>query len=50
MEKWQELHQPQAKQYLREKTIQLLSLPDHPDDQSDLLRTGEQWISLYQPA
>jgi trimethylamine--corrinoid protein Co-methyltransferase len=45
LEKWQELGQPAAEKYLRERTIELLHHPQYPEDQQVLLEKGELYFS-----
>ena len=45
LETWQEKGQPQAVQYLRERTVQLLAQAAPPDDQAELLARGEAFIT-----
>jgi trimethylamine--corrinoid protein Co-methyltransferase len=45
LEKWQESNNPDAMQFLRERTIDLLNQPILPDDQIELLRKGEFLIA-----
>lgn len=40
-EKWQESGQPDLQKFLRERTLDLLNLSSHPDDQAELLDKGE---------
>ncbi len=47
-EKWQEMGQPEAKKYLRERTLDLLNNSNYPDDQQELLTKGEYLISHHQ--
>lgn len=47
LEKWQEMGQPLAGKYLREKTLELLNQAGHPADHDELLRKGESWIARY---
>jgi trimethylamine---corrinoid protein Co-methyltransferase len=47
MEKWQEQGQPEARRYLRDRTLELLKHANPPDDRSELIRKGEQWISRF---
>ncbi len=47
LEKWQEISQPEAMQYLRLRTIDLLDQPNPPDDREDLLEKGKFWISRF---
>jgi len=44
LETWQEKGQPQAVQYLRERTIQLLDQTHSPDDHAELISRGEAFI------
>lgn len=45
LEKWQESGQPDPQKILRERTLDLLNLSSHPDDQAELLKKGEYLIS-----
>ncbi len=45
LEKWQELDHPDALKFLRERTLDLLNLPNYPADQLELLRKGEYLIA-----
>lgn len=45
LETWQEKGQPQADNYLREHTIQLLAQAAPPDDQAELLARGQAFIT-----
>ena len=45
LEKWQETGQPEARKFLRERTLDLLSQPSYPEDQLELLEKGEHLIS-----
>lgn len=47
LEKWQELGQPTADRYLRERTLELLTHPSYPDDQLELLEKGERLINSF---
>jgi len=47
LETWQEKGQPQADQYLRERTVQLLAHAVPPDDQGELLARGEAFITRW---
>jgi len=47
LETWQEKGQPQADQYLRERTVQLLAQATPPDDQAELLARGEAFITRW---
>ena len=44
LETWQEKGQPQAVQYLRERTLQLLDQTHPPDDHDELISRGEAFI------
>ena len=44
LETWQEKGQPQAVQYLRERTLQLLDQTHPPDDHAELISRGEAFI------
>jgi trimethylamine--corrinoid protein Co-methyltransferase len=48
LEKWQESEHPDAKKFLRERTLDLLNQPNYPDDQQELLKKGEFLISHAQ--
>ena len=37
LEKWQELDSPDALKFLRERTLDLMNLPNYPADRLDLL-------------
>ena len=43
-EKWQEMGQPEAKKFLRERTLDLISQANYPADQGELLAKGEHLI------
>jgi trimethylamine:corrinoid methyltransferase-like protein len=45
LEKWQEMEQPDAMKFLRQRTLDLLSLSNYPDDQLEILKKGECLIS-----
>jgi trimethylamine:corrinoid methyltransferase-like protein len=45
LEKWQELGCPDTSKFHRERTLDLLYLPNFPDDQHELLKKGEYLIS-----
>ncbi|PWB53034.1 MAG: hypothetical protein C3F13_10465 [Anaerolineales bacterium] len=45
LEKWQELRQPLADTFLRDRTLELLSQPKYPDDRQELLEKGEFFIN-----
>ena len=45
LEKWQELDSPDALKFLRERTLDLMNLPNYPADQLDLLQNGEYLIA-----
>lgn len=45
LEKWQEMEQPDAMKFLRQRTLDLLSLSNYPDDQLEVLKKGEYLIS-----
>jgi trimethylamine--corrinoid protein Co-methyltransferase len=49
LETWQEKGQPQAVQYLRERTLQLLTQATYPDDHDDLIARGEAFIQKIAP-
>ena len=48
LEKWQELDSPDALKFLRERTLDLMNLPNYPADQLDLLQKGEYLIAQGQ--
>jgi hypothetical protein len=45
LENWQELGCPDSSKFLQERTLDLLNLPNYPDDQHELLKKGEYLIS-----
>jgi trimethylamine--corrinoid protein Co-methyltransferase len=45
LEKWQELECTDAMKFLRQRTLDLLNLPNYPGDQQELLSKGEYLIS-----
>jgi len=45
LEKWQESGQPDATNFLHERTLDLLNQLDYPNDQDELLKKGEFMIS-----
>jgi trimethylamine--corrinoid protein Co-methyltransferase len=47
LETWQERGQPQADNYLRERTLQLLTQSPSPDDHADLIARGEAFITKH---
>ena len=49
LEKWQETDHGEAMKFLRQRTLELLSKPDYPDDQAELLKKGEYLISHNHP-
>ncbi len=46
LEKWQETGRPEAMKLLQERTLDLLNHPCYPEDQAELLRKGENLLSL----
>jgi trimethylamine--corrinoid protein Co-methyltransferase len=44
-EKWQEMGQPEARKFLRDRTLALLNDTNEPDDKQELLSHGEYLIS-----
>jgi trimethylamine:corrinoid methyltransferase-like protein len=47
-EKWQEMGQPDAGKILRQRTMDLISSSNYPDDQKELLEKWEYLISHNQ--
>jgi trimethylamine--corrinoid protein Co-methyltransferase len=45
LEKWQEMQEPDAMRFLRQRTLDLINLSNYPDDQLELLKKGEYLIS-----
>jgi len=45
LEKWQESGHPDAMKFLRERTLDLMNLPNYPADQLELLQKGEYLIA-----
>jgi trimethylamine:corrinoid methyltransferase-like protein len=44
LEKWEELNNPRIEQLLRDRTLELLSNQEFPDDHDDLTALGEEFI------
>jgi trimethylamine--corrinoid protein Co-methyltransferase len=45
-EKWQEMGQPEARRFLRDRTLDSINNSNYPADQQELLSKGEEFISL----
>jgi trimethylamine---corrinoid protein Co-methyltransferase len=46
LEKWEELNNPRLEQLLRACTIELLSNQEPPDDHDEIIRKGEEFLSV----
>jgi len=45
LEKWQEMEKPEMMQFLRQRTLDLLSQPQFPTDQQELVNKGDYLIA-----
>ena len=44
LEKWEELGNPKMEQLLRDRTVELLSNQEAPDDHDEIIRRGEEFL------
>ncbi|MCI0416757.1 trimethylamine methyltransferase family protein [bacterium] len=44
LEKWEELNYPRMEQLLRDRTVELLSTQEPPEDHDELIRKGEEFL------
>jgi trimethylamine:corrinoid methyltransferase-like protein len=45
LEKWEELGNPRMEQLLRDRTVELLSNQEPPEDHDELIRRGEEFLT-----